>query len=162
MLTKLVIALRLLIAAGTLIFVGAYWADLSAPPTIGDLKDIGVVGLIFGVPPVFALVRAAFVILPIVIMYAAVEALLRGVRTFKIGKEGVEIGLVERTAQTAEEALKEKTRTIQDLERRLRDREDEVQRLRRTFAEMLAGRILRARQEEGHGGPESGSTHRNG
>jgi hypothetical protein len=157
MLTKIVIGLKLLIAAGIIIYcVVAYWADLWEPPTVGDLKDIGVVGLIFGIPPVFALVRVAFIILPVVIIYAAVEALLRGVRTFKIGKEGVEIGLVERATQTAEEALKEKTRTIQDLERRLRDREDEVQRLRRTAAEMLAQAILRARQEERHGGPESG------
>ena len=108
MLTKLVIGLKLLIAAGILTYVVAHWADLSAPPTVGDLKDIGVVGLVFGVPPVFALVRAAFIILPIVIMYAAGEALLRGVRTFKIGKEGVEIGLVERATQTAEEALQRK------------------------------------------------------
>ena len=82
MLAKLVIGLKLLIAAGTLAYVAAHWADLSEPPTIGDLKDIGVVGLIFGVPPVFALVRAAFIILPVVIICAAVEALLRGVRTF--------------------------------------------------------------------------------
>ena len=63
---------------------------------------------------------------------------------------------MERTAQTAEEALQEKTRTIQELERRLRNKEDEVQRLRRTWGEMLAERILRARQEGGHGGSESG------
>lgn len=156
MLTKLIIALRLLIAAGTLIYVVSHWADLSEPPTVGDLKDIGVVGLIFGVAPVFALVRATFIILPILIMYAAGEALLRGVRTFTIGKEGVEIGLVERTAQTAEEALKEKTRTIQDLERRLLDREDEIRRLKRAWAELLAERIVRARREGGHGDPEPG------
>lgn len=61
MLTKVVIGLKFLIAAGTLAYVVAHWADLSDAPTVGDLKDIGVVGLVFGVPPVFALVRAAFI-----------------------------------------------------------------------------------------------------